>query len=137
MRIALVAALSTIAVALGCSTPVEPTFTRMPGTTIDRSNPVFVATAEQQDRVIQALKANGFATSRKPVEGGYVLRVLFGDSRATKECGTLSNVIFTLYSSAGVAAGYPLAQIKARDYSGSCEPNVLDAMAAKLASVAS
>ena len=47
------------------------------------------------------------------------------------------DVSYTLMTSHPADRGYPLLQIKARNYSGSCEPNVLDEMAALLATMAS
>ncbi len=52
-----------------------------------------------------------------------------GSSRQSHGCGTKNNVSYSLS-----AASIPVLQIKGRGFTGTCEPNIFDAMTATLAS---
>ncbi len=125
----------TLAVSLGfslaCATVVAPTVTMAPVARIDKSDRIFVVAPQQREAIMRSLKAAGLRPTDKP-EGGYLLEVRVGNSRGSRDCGTVNNVVYILKSS-----GTRIMIIKGRGETGACSPSIFDQMSRKMASFAS
>jgi len=87
-------------------------------------DPVLCVTAAQQKPAIeQALRAAGFQVVDGPAQTPYLLRVTLGLDQGARACGTLNNVRYALRR-----AGETIVQAEAKGWTGSCEPNVFDAV---------
>jgi hypothetical protein len=111
-----------------CATDVPPTVTHSPvGELIDEPE-VFLVASRQRERIAAALTEAGFKVSNS-ASAPYALEVGVGSNRARRGCGTKNNVSYTLNTN-----NLSVLQIKARGYTGNCEPNVFDEMSATMAS---
>lgn len=112
----------------GCSSLVAPQM-RVFGP-IDPAIPplLYVTTTAERENVLAALKQAGFSITSDLRETPLTLSVRLGGTRATRECGSVRNVVYELQH-----AGVRLAHIRGRGWTGSCTPNILLDMSAQLA----
>src|SRR5262245_2894877 len=88
----------------------------------------YVTTPAQRETVLAALKLAGFSIASHLREPPLTLSVRLGRTRATRECGSVRNVVYELQH-----AGVLIAHIRGRGWTGSCTPNILLDMSAELA----
>src|SRR5262245_18586690 len=112
----------------GCSSPVPP-YMKVYGP-IDPAIPplLYVTTTAQRETVLAALKLAGFSIASDLREAPLTLSVRLERTRATRECGSVRNVVYKLQH-----AGALIAHIRGRGWTGSCTPNILLDMSAELA----
>ena len=129
-KIALVAAV-TLLVALGsaCRSLVPPTVTRPPTTALKANPSVFLQATVQRPRVAESLRTAGIALADSYGEADYILNVTVGRRRGNQACGGTSNVAYILDGKVG-----HLMVMKGRGLTGTCIPNIFDAMSNKLSS---
>lgn len=113
--------------ALSCSSPVPPTMTRRSAIPFERGAEILLQAQRQRPRILQSLEAAGLKPVNERAESGYVLIVSVGGSRAGRDCGSVNNVAYDLRGS-----GQRMV-IKGRGNTGSCTPNIFDAMSRRLA----
>ncbi len=116
---------------ISCASDVPPTVTRNYGFPIEKKMDIFVMTPDERPRITESLTKVGL----KPVEArttvGYTLDIRLGGNRRTQACGSVRNVTYILSGPTG-----RMLVIKGRGPTGTCQPNILDQMSAKLASLA-
>jgi len=117
-----------LACAVACTSLVPPS-TRVLGL-LDRNleRVLYVTTNAERENVIADLEFAGFRTTTNAQETPLVLIVRLGNVRGTQSCGSLRNVSYQLYQ-----AGFVVAVIKGRGWTGSCNPSILRDMNAALA----
>ena len=117
---------------LACSSsPVAPFLVKYQ-VPVEGPKVVFLAASEQDDRIAEALRAAGFEVAPKWKTGEYKLRVDVGGVRANRDCGSSNNIRYLLLQQ-GQRNSEGL-QLKGRGWTGTCDPNIFDAMSEKLAS---
>ena len=130
--------------ATACSA-VPATVTRKASVALERDPLIYVSAQQDRARVDESLKRAGLRLTTGP-GAEYVLLVDTSSEKSSQACGGLRNVRYQLRvvpRSSGKTAFSPLAltvgndrttlEIKARGWTGSCEPNVYDEMSDSLA----
>ena len=113
----------------GCSSPVPPTVTRAPVTSLNAQPAIYLQANVQRPRILDSLRGAGIRTANSFEEADYILAVDVGKRRVTMKCGGMHNIVYILDSN-----GFPLMEIKARGLTGDCMPNAFDDMSHTLAS---
>ena len=92
---------------------------------------VLLSANDEQDRVAEALSNAGVAVAADMRQATLILTARLGTPRGTKhKCGGIRNVVYELSQRGGLVA-----VIKARGLTGTCTPNILDAMSEELAAL--
>jgi hypothetical protein len=128
MRTAKFLVLLLLVLSAACTSTVPATVTRGPLGPVMTNPRIFVSAANQSVRIVRSLRDAGFTVKEGFRDVDYTLEVRIGDSRASRECGSVNNVIYILNQS-----GQQFMIIKGRGLTGSCSPNVFDDMSRKLA----
>ena len=89
---------------------------------------VFVMAARQKPRIVESLAAAGVEVSANLLDAGFVLRVTIGADQGFSSCGTRNNVKYSLRRE-----GLIELELVEKGWTGTCEPNVFDALSARLA----
>jgi hypothetical protein len=125
----LVCAILFALVAVGCHGKVP--YTRVIGPVPENEQRVIYVTAERErDVVLQQLEKAGFTIVSEPSESPARLDVRMGTPQARRSCGRYRNLVFNVSR-----GGIRVVVIKARGWTGSCEPNMLLEMSHELARV--
>ena len=111
----------------GCTSPVPPTVTRQPATPLKANPAVYLQATVQGPRIAESLRTAGVRLVESYGEADYILNVNVGRRRRNQECGGSSNIAYILDG-----RGSHLMVIKGRGLTGTCAPNVFDAMSQKL-----
>ena len=114
----------------GCASHIRPTVTLQPAYPLDANTPIFLSAQRQRARILKSLNNAGFRTARARADTPYFLIVKIGKTRTRKDCGIVANVSYDLRDS-----NRHITVLKGRGATGNCEPNILDAMSVKLASL--
>lgn len=101
--------------------------TRVVGPLPEEELGIYVTAARQKEEVVRSLRAAGLRLVDAPGDGSYLLRVTIGAPQESQPCGTLNNVRYTLRY-----GGRTVAETEAKGWTGTCEPNVLDAASREL-----
>jgi hypothetical protein len=123
----LILVLSGSMLSTSCSTKVPATITRPPTAALDGEPAVFLVAVRQRESVQRSLEKAGVRVVESGV-ASYTLLVKIGSSRGTRECGSKSNISYSLSAHGSTVLG-----IKGRGWTGSCPDNMLDEMSALLA----
>lgn len=83
----------------------------------------------QKPRIAEALTEAGFGIAMDLLETPLFLRVTVGNEKGFRSCGTRNNVKFALRRE-----GNTVLEFTEAGWTGSCEPNVFDMLAKRLAS---
>ena len=130
-----IALLSLLVLSLGlvsaCASPVPATVTWTARVPIKTGASIYVLAQRQRERIVKSLVDAGLEVSDEWTGAGYSLEVSVGSSRASRPCGRVNNVAYTLSGD-----GQRLMVIKGRGGTGSCEPNVFDDLSRTLATYA-
>ena len=89
------------------------------------------ASKEQRKNIIRAGEAEGLRFETQPEGNFYTLEVLLGRIHNQNDCGTFRNVIYRVSQS-----GARVLVLKARGWTGQCDPGVYDGLSKLLASYA-
>jgi hypothetical protein len=128
-KIALAVAIALpVVLVSGCTSPVPPTVTRAPTTPLSANPAIFLQSTVQRPRIAESLRKAGVRLAESYGEADYLLNVNVGRRRRTQACGGSSNIAYVLDGRSG-----HLMAIKGRGLTGTCVPNVFDAMSEKLA----
>ncbi len=117
-----------VALGSGCTSPVPPTVTRAPTNQLKANPAIYLQASVQRPRVAESLRNAGVHLAETFAEADYILNVKVGKRHRTQACGGSSNISYILDGRAN-----HLMVIKARGLTGTCLPNVFDAMSQKLA----
>lgn len=140
---ALVLLLLAALAAAACGT-VPPTVTHQTPIAFEPDPLIYVSAQHDRERVAESLERAGLRLTTGP-DAKYVLLVDTGSQKGTRGCGKLRNVRYEVRvvpEPSGRGAFSPLAltvgdrsalEIKARGWTGSCEPSVYDEMSDFLA----
>jgi len=112
----------------GCTSPVSPTVTRPPTTSLKAHPAVYLQANVQRPRILDSLRNARIRIAGSFEEADYILTVDLGDRRVNMKCGGIHNIVYTLGGN-----GLPLMEIKGRGLTGDCIPNVFDDMSQTLA----
>lgn len=116
--------LSAIPMLVGCAAatiaPQVQIFEPLPQ---GRDTPIYVTAARQKEAIKQSLRKAGFHIVDRLEGSALIMRVTIGAGQGTEPCGTLNNVRFQLRSQ-----GNNTAEATAKGWSGTCQPNVFDAI---------
>ena len=112
----------------GCTSPVPPTVTRAPVTSLSAHPAIYLQANVQRPRILDSLRGAGIRTAKSFEEADYILAVDVGKRRVNMQCGGMHNIVYTLGDK-----GFPLMQIKGRGLTGDCMPNAFDDMSQTLA----
>lgn len=123
-----IVALSTLALSFGCTSPVPPTVTKPPRTSLKHNPLLFVQATRHQQQITESLHSAGLQLASSFADADYALEVRVGNGRGGGSCGGTSNVAYILRE------GTVVMVIKGRGETGSCTPNIFDEMSEKLAS---
>jgi hypothetical protein len=111
----------------GCTSPVPPTVTRAPMTSLRAHPAVYLHANVQRPRILDSLRGAGIRTAISLEEADYILTVDVGKRRVAMKCGGMHNIVYILGSN-----GLPLMEIKGRGLTGDCLPNAFDDMSQTL-----
>ena len=89
---------------------------------------VFVMAARQKPRIVASLAAAGVEVSANLVAAGFTLRVTIGADQGFSDCGTRNNVKYSLRRQGSIEL-----ELVEKGWTGTCEPNVFDALSVRLA----
>ena len=112
----------------GCTSPVPPTVTRAPVTSLSAHPAIYLQANVQRPRILDSLHGAGIRTTNSLEEADYILAVDVGERRVNMKCGGMHNIVYILSGD-----GFPLMEIKGRGLTGECVPNVFDDMNQTLA----
>ena len=127
-KIALAVVIATqVVLVSGCTTPVPPTVTRSPTTSLKANPSIYLQATVQTPRVAESLRSANVRLTETFSEADYILTVNVGKRRRSQTCGGISNVSYILDGRAS-----HLMVIKGRGLTGTCVPNVFDGMSQKL-----
>ena len=88
---------------------------------------VYLVAARQKPRIAESLKRGGVRLVEDLLESPLMLRVTVGNEKGFRSCGTRNNVKYALHLD-----GVKILEFADEGWTGSCEPNVFDAMSAQL-----
>lgn len=88
---------------------------------------IYLTAARQKEEIARALRAAGFRLAERVDETPYYLRVTIGSDQGSRACGTLNNVRYDLR-----LQGRSAVVAEAKGWTGSCEPNIFDAVSREL-----
>jgi hypothetical protein len=129
-KIALAVAIAALVVlASSCTSPVSPTVTRPPMTSLNAHPAIYLQANVQRQRILDSLRGAGIRTAQSLEEADYILAVDVGKRRVNMKCGGMHNIVYTLSGK-----GFPLMEIKGRGLTGDCTPNAFDEMSQTLVS---
>jgi len=117
-----------VVLASGCTTPVPPTVTQPPTTSLKPNPTVYLQASVQRPRILASLRNARIRIAESFEEADYILSVDVGSRRVKMTCGGMHNIMFTL-----IGEGIQLMEIKGRGLTGDCIPNVFDDMNQTLA----
>ncbi len=112
----------------GCVSPVPPTVTRAPTIPLKENPAIYLQVIGHKARVAESLRNAGVRLMESDSEADYTLNVNVGKVRGRRDCGSVSNIDYILYSN-----GRRLMVIEGRGLMGTCVPNIFDGMSQKLA----
>ncbi len=115
-----------LALAAGCVSD-GTTVSDEPDLSLDSSRRVFLVAAREKPRIRDSLTQVGFEVVADLLDAPYLLRVTLGVKKGRRDCGVLSNVKYALREN-----GETILELKGAGWTGSCEPNVFDAMSLEL-----
>ena len=128
-KVALAVVIATqVVLVSGCTSPVPPTVTRAPTTSLKANPAIYLQASVQRPRVAESLRNASVRLTNTFSEADYILTVNVGRRRRTQTCGGSSNVSYILDG-----RDSHLMVIKGRGLTGTCVPNVFDGMSQKLA----
>jgi hypothetical protein len=129
-RITLAIAIALQVVLLSsCTSPVTPTVTRPPTTSLNAHPAIYLQASVQRPRILDSLHGAGIRTATSLEKADYILAVNVGKRRVNMKCGGMHNIVYTLSGKR-----FPLMEIKGRGLTGDCMPNVFDDMSQTLVS---
>ena len=114
--------------ASACASSVPPCSRVFAPIDPDLARKLYVSATGEREAVVASLEWAGFSVATDLRDTPLTLTVRLGGRRATRECGSVRNVVFEL-----LHAGIRIAVIKGRGLTGSCHPNILREMSAELA----
>ncbi len=111
---------------LGCapSAPQMHVYDQLP---LGADPDIYVTAALQKDTIVTSLRNAGFHVVDRIDYGSYLLRATVGIDQGEQPCGTLNNVRYELRS-----GGKTLVEVKAKGWTGNCQPNVFDAVSREM-----
>jgi hypothetical protein len=112
----------------GCTSPVPPTVTRAPTTSLNAHPAIYLQANVQRPRILDSLRNARIRIARSFEEADYILTVDVGNRRVDMKCGDMHNIVYILSGK-----GLTLMEIKGRGLTGDCMPNVFDDMSQTLA----
>jgi hypothetical protein len=112
----------------GCTSPVPPTVTRAPMTSLTAHPAIYLQVNVQRPRILDSLRNARIRIAGSFEEADYILTVNVGNRRVDMKCGGMHNIVYILGD-----RGLPLVEIKGRGLTGDCMPNVFDDMSQTLA----
>jgi hypothetical protein len=112
----------------GCTSPVPPTVTRPPTTSLKAHPAVYLQANVQRPRILDSLRNARIRIAGSFEEADYTLIVDVGSRRVNMKCGGMHNIVYILSRN-----GFQLMEIKGRGLTGDCIPNVFDEMSQTLA----
>ena len=112
----------------GCTSPVPPTVTRAPVTSLNTQPAIYLQANVQRPRILDSLRNARIRIAGSFEEADYILTVDVGKRRVDMKCGGMHNIVYTLDGK-----GFPLMEIKGRGLTGDCIPNAFDDMSQTLA----
>lgn len=89
---------------------------------------VYLVAARQKPVIAESLRRAGIHLADDILDAPEMLRVTVGASKGSKVCGTYNNVIYALR-----AEGETVLELKDEGWTGTCLPNVFDALSEQLA----
>jgi hypothetical protein len=110
-----------------CTSPVPPTVTRPPTTSLKAHPAIYLQANVQRPRILDSLHGARIRTTISLEEADYILGVHVGERRVNMKCGGMHNIVYILSGE-----GSPLVEIKGRGLTGDCMPNVFDDMSQTL-----
>ncbi len=93
---------------------------------------MYVIAKHNRAKIVESLAKAGLTSVDRRTDGGYVLDVRQGSSRASGACGNVRNDSYTVSGDGGV-----IMVMKGRGWTGECARNIFDSMSAALAKLAS
>ena len=128
-KIALAVAVTAhVALSSGCTSPVPPTVTRAPMTSMRAPPAVYLQANVQRPRILDSMRNARIRIARSFEEADYILTVDVGSRRVDMKCGGMHNIVYILSGK-----GLHLIEIKGRGLTGDCMPNAFDDMSQTLA----
>ncbi len=128
-KIALAVAIAAqVVLGSGCTSPVPPTVTRPPMTSLNPHPAIYLQAVVQRSRILDSLRNARIRIAESFEEADYILTVDVGNRRVNMKCGGMHNIMYTLGSE-----GFRLIEIKGRGLTGDCLPNAFDDMSQMLA----
>lgn len=88
---------------------------------------IYLTAALQKEAILRTLRDAGFHLVDHMADGAYLLRITLGVSQGSRPCGTLHNVRYQLRFQ-----GRTMVEAEAKGWTGSCEPNVFDAISREM-----
>lgn len=98
------------------------------GQAVDPSRAVYLVAARQKPRIAESLRRAQVQVVADILDSPALLRVTVGNEKGFRSCGTRNNVKYSLRI--GVVEALQLTE---DGWTGTCEPNVFDALSARLA----
>ena len=89
---------------------------------------VFLVATRQKPRILESLGAAGIAVAPDLLDAGFMLRVTIGVDQGSQACGTRNNVKYALRRENAAVV-----ELADKGWTGTCTPNVLDALSQRLA----
>lgn len=120
--------LAGLALAVLACAPSAPELRVLGSVPASTERSIFVVAARENERVIASLGTAGFQVVDNRLKAAYVLRATIGTDQSSAPCGALHNVKYQLS-----AEDRPVLELKAKGWTGECEPNALDALSKRLA----
>jgi hypothetical protein len=117
-----------VVLASGCTSPVPPTVTRAPMTSLNAHPAIYLQANVQRLRILDSLRNARIRIARSFDEADYILTVDVGNRRVDMKCGGMHNIAYILSDK-----GLRLMEIKGRGLTEDCTPNVFDDMSQTLA----
>jgi len=117
-----------VVLASGCTSPVPPTVTRAPMTSLNAHPAIYLQANVQRLRILDSLRNARIRIARSFDEADYILTVDVGNRRVDMKCGGMHNVAYILNDK-----GLRLMEIKGRGLTGDCMPNAFEDMSQTLA----
>ena len=116
-----------LSILLGGCTPTAPEVQVLAPLPHGADPALFVTAARQKEEIARALHRAGFQVVDRVDESPYLLRVTIGVDQGSQPCGTLNNVRYEIR-----LEGSSVIVAEAKGWTGSCEPNIFDAVSCEL-----
>ena len=112
----------------GCTSPVPPTVTKPPTTSLNANPTVYLQAIVQRPRILESLRNARIRVAESFETADYILTIDVGKRRVKMKCGGMHNMVYRLSG-----GGSRLMEIKGRGLTGDCIPNAFDDMSQMLA----